>query len=100
MRDAWRALLFADEDIEAKAHRDPVAPAKRSAAAERKALTHTLTDGSPAHSFRTLIEELSSIVRNTCRTPSAPEDRPAFTITTRPNPTQQRALQLLETIRV
>jgi hypothetical protein len=100
MRDAWRALLFADEDIEAKAHRDPVAPAKRSAAAERKALTHTLTDGSPAHSFRTLIEELSSIVRNTCRTPNAPHDSPTFTITTRPNPTQQRALQLLDTIRV
>jgi len=100
MREAWRALLFADEDIEAKARRDPVAPAKRSDAAEHKALTHTLSDGSPAHSFRTLIEELSSIVRNTCRTPSAPEDRPTFTITTRPNPTQQRALQLLETIRV
>lgn len=100
MREAWRALLFADEDIEAKSRRDPVAPAKRSEAAEHKALTHTLSDGSPAHSFRTLIEELSSIVRNTCRTPNAPEDRPTFTITTRPNPTQQRALQLLETIRV
>lgn len=100
MREAWRALLFADEDIEAKSRRDPVAPAKRSDAAEHKALTHTLTDGSPAHSFRTLIEELSSIVRNTCRTPNAPEDRPTFTVTTRSNPTQQRALQLLETIRV
>lgn len=99
MREAWRALLFADEDIEAKAKRDPVAPARRSEAAERKALTHTRSDGSPVHSFRTLLEELSSIVRNTCRTPRAVQDSPTFTITTRPNPTQQRALQLLETIR-
>lgn len=100
MRQAWRALLFADEDQPAKQHRDPVAPAKRSAAAERKALTHTLPDGSPAHSFRTLLEELSSIVRNTCRAPNAGHNSPTFTITTRPNPTQSRALQLLETIRL
>ena len=99
MRQAWRALLFADEDQPAKQQRDPVAPAQRSAAAQRKALTHTLPDGAPAHSFRTLLEELSSIVRNTCRAPNAEQNHPSFTITTRTNPTQQRALQLLEAIR-
>ena len=31
MREAWRAMLFADEDQAAKLQRDPVAPAKRSA---------------------------------------------------------------------
>ena len=31
MREAWRALLFADEDQTAKPQRDPVAPATRSA---------------------------------------------------------------------
>ena len=30
MMEAWRPLLFADEDQQAKAKRDPVAPAKRS----------------------------------------------------------------------
>jgi hypothetical protein len=100
MIEAWRALLFADEDQQAKHHRDPVAPAKRSAKAERKALTHTLDDGSPAHSLRTLLEELSTIVRDTCRTRNSTPDSPTFTIVTRPNPTQQRALELLETIRV
>jgi hypothetical protein len=49
MREAWRPLLFADEDQDAKTRRDPVAPAKRSAEAERKARTHTLPDGTPAH---------------------------------------------------
>ena len=37
MREAWRELLFADEDQAAKATRDPVAPAKRSRAAQAKA---------------------------------------------------------------
>jgi len=98
MREAWRSLLFADEDQEAKAHRDPVAPTKRSAQALRKASTHTLPDGSPAHSLRTLLDELSTIVRNTCRTPACAQHAPTFTITTTPNPTQQRALRLLDTI--
>ena len=100
MIEAWRALLFADEDQQAKQHRDPVAPARRSAKAQRKTLTHTLDNGSPAHSLRTLFEELSTIVRNTCRTPNSPQDAATFTIVTRPNQTQQRALKMLETIRV
>jgi len=100
MIEAWRALLFADEDQQAKQHRDPVAPARRSAKAQRKALTHTLDNGSPAHSLRTLLEELSTIVRNTCRTPNSAANAPHFTIVTRPTQTQQRAFQLLDTIRV
>ena len=97
MREAWRALLFADEDQAAKAKRDPVAPATRSKEAEHKAHTHTLSDGTPAHSFRTLLDELSTIVRNTCRTTDSAQ-APTFTIVTQANATQQRALKLLETI--
>src|SRR6185437_16095258 len=70
MREAWRELLFADEDLIRKTHRDPVAAAQRSEAALQKAATHTLEDGSQAHSFRTLLQELATIVRNTCQ-PSA-----------------------------
>ena len=98
MREAWRELMFADEDQPAKANRDPVAPATRSAQALRKVATHTLPDGSPAHSFRTLLEELSTIVRNTCRAPESAENAPTFTITTTPNAMQQRAFQLLDAI--
>jgi hypothetical protein len=100
MREAWRPLLFADEDQDAKRRRDPVAPATRSAEAERMALTHTLPDGTPAHSFRTLLEELSTIVRSVCRAPLAVEGAPTFTLVTRPKPKQQQAVDLLETIRV
>jgi transposase len=100
MREAWRELMFADTDQRAKATRDPVAPAKRSKAALAKAARHTLDDGTPAHSFATLLEELTTIVRNTCRTPSAGPDAPTFEVLTTPNAKQQRALDLLQQIRL
>jgi hypothetical protein len=100
MREAWRPVLFADEDQLAKTTRDPVAAAKRSAAAQAKASSHLLDDGTPAHSFSTLQQELATIVRNTCRAPQAPGGAPTFTITTTPNPKQRRALALLDAIRV
>jgi transposase len=100
MREAWRGLLFADPDQAAKAQRDPVAPAQRSAAAERKAITRTLDDGTLAHSFTTLLQELSTIVRNTCRAPGACGDGPPFRLTTQPNPKQRRAMELIAQITV
>lgn len=78
--------------------RDPVAPAKRSKAALAKVARHTLDDDTPAHSFATLLTELGSIVRNTCRTPQAGPDAPTFQVTTTPNPKQRRALELLQQI--
>jgi transposase len=100
LREAWRELLFADTEIQAKQARDPVAPATRSVKAERKATTHQLEDGTPAHSFTTLLQELSSIVRNTCRTPHAADDAQTFEVVTTPNPKQQRALELVQHIQV
>ena len=97
MREAWRPLLFADEDQRAKARRDPVAPARRSAAAEEKAVTHRLADGTMVHSFRTLLQDLSTIVRNACRV-RGHEDAPTFTVTTTPSPEQRRAFALLKRI--
>ena len=40
LREAWRELMFADTEQQAKATRDPVAPARRSASAQAKAATH------------------------------------------------------------
>jgi transposase len=100
MREAWRPLLFADEDQAAKRTRDPVAPAKRSAAAEEKALTRRLPDGSLTHSFRTLLADLATIVRNTCRTPGEKAPPSTFQIVTTPSPSQRRALDLINAIGV
>lgn len=100
MREAWRALMFADEDQPAKQIRDPVAPAKRSRTADRKAATRTLDNGEPVHSFATLIAELSTVVRNTCRAPSSESESATFKVATTLNPTQQRALHLINQISV
>lgn len=100
MIEAWRPLLFTDEDQAAKAARDPVAPAKRSAAALHKVHTRVLDDGTPTHSFRTLLTHLSGIVRNRCRLPGASTDAPTFQVATIPTAKQQQALDLLETIHV
>jgi len=99
MREAWRELMFADTEQQAKATRDPVAPAERSPAALAKAASHRLDDGTPAHSFSTLMAELATIVRNTCRTPSAVPEAPTFDIVTTPSATQRRALDLIQQIR-
>lgn len=96
MREAWRELMFADEDQRAKATRDPVAPARRSPAAQAKATSHTLNDGTTAHSFSTLLATLSTIVRNTCRARQVEPDAPSFTITTIANAKQQRAIELIK----
>jgi hypothetical protein len=96
--EAWRPLLFADEDQAAKATRDPVAPATRSAAALEKVRTHSRSDGEPVHSLRTLIAELATLVRNTCRTPGALEHPATFDILTTPTPLQRRAFELIDQI--
>ena len=98
MREAWRELMFADEDQAAKLVRDPVAPAKRSGAAIKKVRSRTLQNSSAVHSWNTLMAELATIVRNTCRTPGGATDAPSFEIITTPNPTQKRALDLINQI--
>ena len=100
MIEAWRPLLFADEDQESKATRDPVAPAERSEAALQKVQSKQLDDHSIVHSFRTLLDGLARIVSNVCRCPGLGPEAPTFTKTTPPNAQQQRALNLLQSIRV
>ncbi len=100
MREAWRELLFADEDLEAKTDRDPVAPAQRSQEALEKIAERTLEDGSPVHSFRTLLQDLATVVRNTCITRGTKSASPAFKMVTTATDTQHRALQLLQQITV
>ncbi len=99
LKEAWRALLFADEDQVARATRDPVAPAERSSEAKAKVARRHHEDGTPIHSFPTLLTELATIVRNTCRT-SAEADAPTFSVTTQPNPLQARAMVLIDALAV
>ena len=95
MRRDLAPIIFDDHDRDAaKAQRQSiVAPAERSLSARAKATTKRTHDGQPVHSFRTLLADLGSIVRNTCTHTAI--DAPSFQKTTRPTPLQQRALDLL-----
>ena len=99
MMEAWRPLLYADEDQKAKDLRDPVAPAKRSDSAMKKVKTKRLDDGSRVYSFRSLLGHLGAIVRATCRC-SDDDTSSTFTMITQRNPKQQKAFDLLQTIQV
>ena len=89
---AWAPLLFRDE--ERPELPDPVAPAVRSDAALAKAHTQRLPDGTPVHSFGTLLDELATLTRNRIVITGAP-DEAAFDKVATPTSLQARALSLL-----
>ena len=95
MRRALAPLLFDDDDPAAADARRPsvVAPAQRSAAAQRKARTKRTDDDLPVHSFQTLLADLATIAKNRIQ-PTVP-GVPAFDKITLPTPLQARALELL-----
>ena len=62
--------------------------------------SHTLDNGSAAHSCSTLLAELSTIARNTRRTPQTDDHASTFNITTILNPKQKRALDLIQAIQM
>jgi transposase len=86
-------MLFKDDDPAAAAAQrsSPVAKAKVSPAARQKAITRRAKDGQPVHSFRTLLQDLANLTRNSVRFGDA---RPT-TILSRPTQTQNRAFDLL-----
>ena len=101
MAEAWKSLLFTDETSrEDKLRRDPVAPAKRSKAALEKVHARQLADGTAPMSFTRLLAHLATIVRNTLRPKQARPGEATFTLTTRPNPKQQQALDLIAAIKM
>jgi len=100
MQEAWRSLLFFDEEAWTRERTDPVAPAKRSRSAEAKARTKVTPAGRPVHSFRTLVDDLASIVRNRCRRRGAGDDEPLIDMETKPTELQRTAIELLAQVSV
>jgi hypothetical protein len=94
LRQAWAPLTFTDEHPPAPA--DPVAPATRSAAATAKASQHQLHDGTPAHSFHTLLAHLATLTRDDIvfADPAGVHIQKL----TSPTPTQHRAFQLIQAV--
>jgi hypothetical protein len=93
MRQALAPILFDDHDRPAgeALRSSPVAKAKPSPAAKRKAITKRTDDGLPVHSFRTLLADLATLTRNTVKLANAP----AMVLLATPTQIQQRAFDLL-----
>jgi hypothetical protein len=93
LRQAWAPLTFTDEQRPEAL--DPVAPARRSAAAERKAATKTTSDDLPAHSFSSLLDHLATLTRNEVRFLTV-QDQPVVQQLALPTSSQRRAFELLD----
>jgi hypothetical protein len=85
------SMLHTDDTPLAPA--DPVAPARRSPAANKKASSHHTPDGMPAYDLTDLIAELGTVCRNHVRITDREHTFPRLTNT---NPIQAKALALLD----
>ena len=90
LRRALAPLTFTDEDPPAPAN--PVAPARRSAAAQAKASYQYDQAGQPYYSFRGLLEHLATLTRNQVRFAGAQATVPMLT---EPTSIQREAFHLL-----
>ena len=95
MRRCLAPMLFEDDDRKgARTQRSsPVEKTEVSASAKLKANTKLTPDGLPVHSFRTLIDDLSSMALNQMRLPG--HDKTLLSVVTAPTPVQKQAFQLL-----
>ncbi|MEE8277619.1 MAG: IS1634 family transposase [Thermoanaerobaculia bacterium] len=95
MEQALAPILFTDHDPDGAEARQTsiVAPAIRSEAAEQKIRRKRTPDGLPVHSFRSLLQDLATLTKNTVRVGETPV---RFEQYARPTQLQARAFQLLD----
>ena len=90
LRRAWAPLTFTDENPPHQVN--PVAPARRSPAAQAKASDQYDPAGQPYRSFRGLLEHLATLTRNQVRFTGTQVTVPMLT---EPTSAQRQAFQLI-----
>jgi len=90
LRRAWAPLTFTDQDPPVPGN--PVAPARRSAAAQAKASAQRDPAGRPYRSFRGLLEHLATLTRNQVRFTGT---RASTDMLTEPTSEQRQAFDLI-----
>jgi hypothetical protein len=97
MRLALAPLLFDDEKVTEQRREDSsvVALPQRSKKARAKAATKKTVEKLPVHSFRTLIADLATIVKNKFQS-NGLEASLTFEKITQPTLLQQKAMELLD----
>ena len=95
MRQKLKPILFEDEQRAAAESLRPsiVAPAPRSALAQRKDESKRTADGLPVQSFQSLLADLATLAKNLVQA-SGPNPS-EFYMLTNPTALQQRAFELL-----
>lgn len=95
LRKALAPVLFEDEELDAaRWERDPVAKAEPSGSVRDKKRTRKTPEGWPVHSLRTLLDDLATRCKNTCRTGEGKTEI-RFEKTTETTPFQRHVLELL-----
>jgi len=92
LRRAWAPLTFTDQNPPAPCN--PVAPARRSAAAQAKASYQHDPAGRPYRSFRGLLDHLATLTRNQVRFAGTTATVPMLA---EPTSTQRQAFELIGT---
>ena len=96
MESRLKPALFNDEEPAGAPRENPVVKARRSQRAEQKIATKQTEDGKPAHSFATLLEDLSTLCRHTILPAIRGKGAVPFYKLTKPTPVQTKALELLD----
>ena len=91
LRRAWAPLTFTYENRPEPV--DPVAPAKRSTAAQLNASTRATAAVEPAYSFTGLLDHLATLTRNHIRY-GTDETTPTIPAPATPTTTQRQAFEL------
>jgi hypothetical protein len=92
LRRAWAPLTYTDQNPPQQDN--PVAPARRSAAAQAKASYQHDPAGQPYRSFRGLLEHLATLTRNQVRYAGT---QVTIEMLTEPTSTQRQAFELIGT---
>lgn len=95
MRKKLSSLLFQDDELDrSRWTRDPVAPAISSPSANKKKQSKHTPEGFPVHSFHSLLRDLATQCKNTCRLGEG-NSATHFTKLTELTPLQKQAFLLL-----
>ena len=96
MRKALSPVLFQDDELdEDRWRRDPVAKAEASQSVREKKRAKKTIDGWPVHSLTTLLSELGTRCKNTCRAGEGKQSL-RFEQLTETSPFQQHVFDLLQ----
>jgi transposase len=99
IKEAWRPMTFADEEIDLKYERNPVALAEPSESAKKKISSKKTELGFDALSFKCLFDRFSMITKSNVIIKIKDISQITYRVQSKMDPLQAKAFELLETIK-